>query len=416
MPLCGHPFEIGCPHFFVAEKSGVYLIKCRNRATIKRNKATQLARFEKKPGESRRKMERNENGLKKYIILFLVTAGLVCGFLATPLAVERAAVVVEVGYPRSVRFYDKLYVSGTVEEKVKSDVTVELPVVPAEVKVLVGDWVEPNQLLATVDIPATRQAILSLLEAADGLSGETLTVIQGFLGGDMLTALAGEFSAGASWPELSSLLENEVDVQLLDRFLPTEIRAPAAGQVTAMNCSVGALSLPGTPVCTLSRTESLQVKMSVPEESAGLIAEGDTVSFQAAATGGEEYSGKISRIFPAAVKTLSGTSQQTVVGFYVALPEDCSGLKPGYTVDGVIRIGEEQKALVVPYEAIRQDEANQEFVYLAQNGRAVRRDITVSRELSGGAAVSEGLSVGDRVIQDAAVVSGEGCLVRMAEN
>lgn len=51
-------------------------------------------------------------------------------------------------------------------------------------------------------------------------------------------------------------------------------------------------------------------------------------------------------------------------------------------------------ALIVPYGCVNQDDDGQEYVYLYEDGRAVRRDIAVSEELGGGYLLADGASAG----------------------
>ena len=78
-----------------------------------------------------------------------------------------------------------------------------------------------------------------------------------------------------------------------------------------------------------------------------------------------------------------------------------------------ITTGARRNMLTVPYEAVRQDERNVEYVYLAQGSRAVRRNIVTGVELLEGVEVKEGLAAGDLVIADAAKVAGEDALVHL---
>lgn len=351
--------------------------------------------------------------MKKYVALTCFVFVLAAGFLCLPAVIDRLIPAVTVTYPVQTRFSDKAYVSGRVEEAVKTDVTVELPLVPKQVCVMVGDEVEANGLLATVDIAATRDAILSLLSNLDGISEETLSVFQSLAGLDGLTAQTDGGVLSGGMQELAQRLQDGLDETMLDALLPSQIRSPASGTVTSLNLTPGSLVMPSSPLATVSRTEELQVKMTVPETEAQEIAEGDPVLFTAAATGDQTYTGVVSRIFPTATQTLVGTSQQTVVGFYVTPTGNTGNLKPGYSVDGIIRTGEEEVGLVVPYEAIRQDETNQEYVYVVEGSRAVRRNIRVGKELSGGAVVIEGLSYDDAVVEEAEKIEADGGLVRI---
>ena len=54
--------------------------------------------------------------------------------------------------------------------------------------------------------------------------------------------------------------------------------------------------------------------------------------------------------------------------------------------------------ITVPYEAIRQDEENQEYVYIYKDGKAYRRNIITGTELREETEVCTGLEVGECVI------------------
>ena len=55
---------------------------------------------------------------------------------------------------------------------------------------------------------------------------------------------------------------------------------------------------------------------------------------------------------------------------------DCDeNLKSGYSVEVILMPEEEESILHCPTMAICQDEKNTEYVWIIQNGRAVRKDI-----------------------------------------
>ena len=53
---------------------------------------------------------------------------------------------------------------------------------------------------------------------------------------------------------------------------------------------------------------------------------------------------------------------------------------------------------MVPFESVRQDKDNVEYVYVYQNGRAVRQDIETGEETSDGVEVLSGLTGGEIVL------------------
>lgn len=325
--------------------------------------------------------------MKKCIQLSFLSVVLIAGLLSVPVVLGKIVAPVQVAYPAQVRFSEDINVSGAVEETAKKEITVELPIVPEQVKVSIGDRVEVGDLIATVDVSATQAALFELVEVANVIPEEYIAALSGF----------------------------RIDSQLAKGVIPTEITSPASGTVTGVSLIAGAMSTPSSTVCTISDLDSIRVKMSVGEEDADTVQKGDLVIFKATATGEEKYVGTVQEVFPTAVKTLVGTSQQTVVSLYVTMNQSYPRLKPGYTVEGAIKKKDGQTAYVIPYEAVLQDDENQEYVYVYQKARAIRKNITTGVEFTDGVAVLSGLGENDLVIQDASVVSGENCLVKISQ-
>ncbi|MEG0693453.1 MAG: HlyD family efflux transporter periplasmic adaptor subunit, partial [Oscillospiraceae bacterium] len=173
-----------------------------------------------------------------------------------------------------------------------------------------------------------------------------------------------------------------------------------------------AMTTPKSTVCTISRTDIMRVRMTVDEVNADKVEVGNTVVFKASATGDVKYTGKVDRIFPTATKTISGTSQVTVVGLYVRLDAKYSKLKPGYSVNGVVKKQGDVVAMTVPYESILQDETNQEYLYVYESGHAVRKNITTGEEFPDAVQVVQGLVEGDLVIKNAADIKGNNAIVK----
>ena len=80
----------------------------------------------------------------------------------------------------------------------------------------------------------------------------------------------------------------------------------------------------------------------------------------------------------------------------------------GLTARARLVVGSTKDALVVPYDYVLQDEAGTEYVYVYQEGRAIRRDVTAGEELSEGYLIVSGLSAGDRIVQEPASIKKDG--------
>ena len=69
--------------------------------------------------------------------------------------------------------------------------------------------------------------------------------------------------------------------------------------------------------------------------------------------------------------------------------------------------------LTVPYEAVGQDENNEEYVYVADGARVERRTVKTGMELLEGVEVVEGLSPNDILLSDVAAAGIEGGLINL---
>lgn len=339
--------------------------------------------------------------MKQYISLGIATVLLATAAYTLPGWMVDRIQQVELTVPVEREFSQDIPVSGIVEERSSREITVPFPVVVGDVWVSVGDRVEANQLIATVDTVGTRTALLNLVQSIGTIPEEYLQYAA------MLEQLAAEY-------DLDSIAKGLTE-ETLAGLIPAEIRAPASGVVTTLSLTAGGMASYGETLGTISELEGLRIRMSVGEADADRVQEGDTVVFRATATGGTQYAGSIERVFPAATQTISGLSQQTVVGLYVTPEGDTDRLKPGYSVTGVVRKGEGVSALILPYEAILQDDQNREYVYVYRNYRVTKRVITTGEELNWGVAVVDGLEAGEMVAANAAAVREEGLAIPQKE-
>lgn len=328
---------------------------------------------------------------KKGVVIFtlvflLVTA--VCFFI--PHALVALTPEIEVIVPVKGESSVDIYIDGVVEQQSKKDIVTALPIVPEEIMVSVGDRVKKNDVIATVDAAATQAAIFSLVDASKLIPQEYIETIGG--------------------------LAMAVTDEAVSSKIPSSLKSPADGVITAMTLVKGAISTPTQAVCTISMLDELRINMNVGESDAAMVSEGDRVSFTAFATKDKEYFGTVTRIFPAAQKVLVGTAQKTVVGMYIQPDERYEQLKPGYTVSGAILPKTQNECLTLPYEVIAQDDSNNEFVYCYENSRAVKKYIKTGEEFAAGVEILEGLSQHDRVIKNPQAIKEENSLVRPIKN
>ncbi|MEG1996485.1 MAG: efflux RND transporter periplasmic adaptor subunit, partial [Oscillospiraceae bacterium] len=190
----------------------------------------------------------------------------------------------------------------------------------------------------------------------------------------------------------------KIDDNLLASIIPTSITATASGVISSIDMIKGGLNFPKSTVATISSVDDLYIKMSVNEQNAERLSKNDKVVFKTAATKDVKFTGTIEKIFPSARKTLVGTSQETVVDVSFIPDVVYTNLKPGYTVSGVVSKSSGEKASVLPYECIMQDDFGTEYVYKLNKNRAVRANIITGREFENSAEIISGISDEDIIV------------------
>lgn len=322
--------------------------------------------------------------MKKYIRLSVITAVLLALALVLPTLVMNFVPGVGATRLAQTKYSNSVLASGTVEEKEKKEVTIAVPVVPESVNVSVGDEVNIGDVLATVNKEQTVQAMASTQSS--------------------LASSAGEFSA--------LLAGSSFDTKVDD--IPEQIIATSAGVVTSVSLEEGSLAMAGTPAITISDLGNLQAKVSVTENNIGQIQVGQSAKISGAALGDQKYDAVVSKIYPTAKKQINGMASETVVDVLLDIKDGSAGLTSGFTVTAEIETGEMAQIFVLPYECVAQDDEGNEFVYLFQNGKAVKRIVETGIETAQGIEiVGGGITNEDYVIFPASSVAGDQSYVKI---
>jgi hypothetical protein len=115
------------------------------------------------------------------------------------------------------------------------------------------------------------------------------------------------------------------------------------------------------------------------------------------AIGDGEHSAVVRGIADTAEQREVAGVTETVVDVVLELVNPNGLIRSGYTAEAVIAVNEPREMLLVPYEAINQDERG-EYVLVLIGNTAVRRDIVTGMELREGAEILAGVREADRLI------------------
>lgn len=263
--------------------------------------------------------------------------------------------------------------SGQIEASESREVYTEVSCIAQEVLVTAGQEVKAGDVLFTVDVDATRQ----VLAAMGGLSSDSLP-------GEPVS---------------------------------TAVTAPVSGIVTTLNTAEGELTDASKPCVVISPSGALQVKVTIHERDVRDVRVGQQALVSGVAFAKESYPGTVKSISPSARQQYNGSVSETVVDAVVELQPDAldDSLRLGLTAKAQLIVSSEENALVVPYEAVLQDDQEREYVYVVENGRAVKRVIETGDELRSGLRVTAGLAARDRLVENPESISKSGVPVVVRE-
>ncbi len=179
--------------------------------------------------------------------------------------------------------------------------------------------------------------------------------------------------------------QNQV-AQARDALSETRVTAPFAGEVGDILVEEGEFVGAGTPVFSLVSNARQLARFRVPPEDAQQLAERDPIYIR---YGGLDYASFVVRSSP-----VPGQQQRLVEITTEIYPSD-TPIPPGSV--GELRYERTLADGVLVAAGAITAEGGQNFVFVAQNGRAVRTPVRVLAEASGEAAV-EGVQPGSRVI------------------
>ncbi|MBR5536311.1 MAG: efflux RND transporter periplasmic adaptor subunit [Clostridia bacterium] len=152
------------------------------------------------------------------------------------------------------------------------------------------------------------------------------------------------------------------------------------------------------PCITLYTPESLRVEAMAGETVVGMLAASMDCYISVPAFSIRELQGEIISVAPFATEKTSITGQSTCETAVLMRTSDPTVLRPGYRAAAKVVVAARESALLLPYEAIAQDETGQEYVLKLQGLRVVRQNVQTGSELEEWVEVCEGLLAQDAVM------------------
>lgn len=294
--------------------------------------------------------------------VFAICAGTV------PAAVESMAPVCETFSPSIRSYSETINGVGAVRYVGQSEVNCSLPVVIKEACVAEGEFVEAGDIVAKIDRESSIALVMSL-------------------------------------SQINALNAAAADLQAVSALIPESAVATSSGRVVSIS-RAGQAVISGESIAVIADNDSIAVSAAISELDIARVELGQRAYIELSAYPGEKIPGTVSQISETARNRYSGSVLETVVDILITPEAVDERLKAGFSAEVEITLSEPYDILVVPYSAIEQDEAG-EYVYVYENGGAVRKNIVTGKEFSDGTEIREGLLAGDIVFNAPKEVSAQ---------
>ena len=290
--------------------------------------------------------------------------------------------------------------SGTVEEENGSLLSFAVGGTVSRVLVDEGDRVGKGQLIATLDTEQLTHNHTSA-QAALAQAGDTDRRREERHGKGRLPEIR--------WVEAQTALQRARASEQMARKQLADCRlyAPFSGVISKKFAEKGQNVGAGTQIAKLVAVGRMKVKISVPESEMAQISVGQKADVTIEAIGGASMQATVTE------KGVAADPLSRSYDVKLSLPKADRKLLPGMVADVALRGGNTSMACILPAHIVQIDERNNEFVWLAVGGKAVKRIVTVGGFTADGVTVTGGLADGDMVITAGAQKVSEGMRVEI---
>ena len=195
----------------------------------------------------------------------------------------------------------------------------------------------------------------------------------------------------------AQIKQAQAELDLLDnKIWESTLRSPTQGQVTKINKEIGEIVQPSSaePVITLLPASPYEIEVDIYEEDIVKMALGNEVIISLIALPDQDFQGKVISINPAE-ELVEGVVYYTMT---ISFEETPQNIRPGMTTDLVIKTDSKENVLIVPEDAI-QEEDGKNIVQVFKDNQIEEREVEIGLMGSDDMVeVINGVAEGEKVI------------------
>jgi HlyD family secretion protein len=200
--------------------------------------------------------------------------------------------------------------------------------------------------------------------------------------------------------------------QAAEQLDKTLIRSPIDGLVTQVEIKegetviAGTTNIPGSTMMVIADPSETLTEVKVDEADIAQVREGQSADVFTAAYPDTPLSGTVQSIATTA-RQAQGQQSLTFLVKILLDEQDTMAIRPGMSVRADIYTETAEETLAVPVQAVRFDEdvdeenegeAEQAYVFVMEDGKAVRKDVETGLSSDSDQEILQGLSEGEQVV------------------
>lgn len=332
----------------------------------------------------------------KRLFLLLFTAACIFGMYWFSPYHQPERAVVELIRPQISDLRDMVVLQGSVTDRTPIRLYADGPAVVREVFVKPGQQVRAGQPLIRLEHTTAEY------DPQETVAAAMLPLQQALETGD-LAAVSRLTDELISQQESADTGTNKYQVY--------QLYSPVDCMVMEVRNQKGDIVTGLLPCLVLCDTNNLIIEAHAEEDTVGLLKEEMLCDITIPAFETEVLSGKVEFIMPYARQTgLLGGSPSTKTTLHIAL-EDAFSLRPGYRAEVKVITNYKCASLLLPYEAVMQDEDGREYVKVLEGNTVVQRYIQTGSELDDQVEILEGIGPQDLLLRSPKTVQ-EGAIIQ----
>ena len=302
--------------------------------------------------------------MKKIVAVVVITICLVIGALYAPGFVDGNLAKSPTTRLANINYVDSVSVTGVVSKKDSKVIKSETPLVISKVLVSNGQEVAIGQPVITVDQIATTKKMIELKQNSS----------------------------------VSATSIDNTSYESAMALIPKEVISNEAGIIENVNFSDGQYVAANDVIASLNGSDGLIINSSISENYISKVKVGQPVIITGSGFSTKKYNGVVDSISNVAKKQYVGTTEDTVVDVKIRFTDADDAIRVGYSAKVKILTSDYKKINVVPYEAVLEDDKNIEYVYVFNNGIAVRKNVKIGMELGQGVEIVDGINPNDNIL------------------